>query len=261
MTGASDWRIFLGTLPCGSVSCNKRIVFNFPLKNNSSQVAIEIMLNPSLAVKMASFSNETSLFPHGSPVSLGSKATSVSYNHKTPSYSITFTDKSSLILKTWLGVEITILGLVPTVRVPALYRTKCQGLCGQFDGILQNEYQTREGVILDYTPSEGYTRSDNEWEMAKSWIWDGGSPGLNPNDVKCNDEEVVEEKCRDLLNSKKLLPCRKNVEFDQFFNACKALVPQLIFIIPSLKDLISQTYQMPAFLSNQENVKNLEKQY
>ena len=33
-----------------------------------------------------------------------------------------------------------------------------------------DDYRTRDGVVLPYTPGAGYTRSDSEYQTGQSWI-------------------------------------------------------------------------------------------
>ena len=101
-----------------------------------------------------------------------------------------------------------------------------QGLCGQYDGVLQNEYLTREGDILTLDTVVAGEASENEWTMGRSWMWDDGQPGPNPTDVPCEDRETTLKVCEELLNSESLADCKENVEFATFLKTCKELIQQ-----------------------------------
>ena len=50
------------------------------------------------------------------------------------------------------------------------YENGVEGLCGNNNGEETDDYTTREGVVLPYTPGVGFITSDSEYQTGESWI-------------------------------------------------------------------------------------------
>ena len=149
-------------------------------------------------------------------------------------YSFSFTRIGTRIaVLTDFGVEIIQNGIEIRVRIPdPIYSDKVEGLCGNSDGDKENDYQKPDGTVLAYTPLGGYTRSDSEFECAKSWIVSEGigrkkrstsSEGPHPGSVTCIDKTIIAE-CDVLLDPSWLSICEPLVSADrraQLIKACK----------------------------------------
>lgn len=65
-----------------------------------------------------------------------------------------------LTISTSFGVTLTMNGYDVRLTIPnPVYADLIEGLCGDNDGDKTNDYQTRDGTILPYTPLAGYSRS------------------------------------------------------------------------------------------------------
>lgn len=78
--------------------------------------------------------------------------------------------------KTWFGLEVDHSGLDATIKIPAYYNGKVEGLCGNFDFDRTNDYQLRDGTVLPYEENlPPYVRkrsSHSQWPgLGRSPSW------------------------------------------------------------------------------------------
>jgi hypothetical protein len=126
--------------------------------------------------------------------------------------------------KTWFGLEVDHSGLDASIKIPAYYTGKVEGLCGNFDFDRTNDYQLRDGTVLPYEENlPPYVRSESEYQCANDWIISGDAgPSLDDisNDLPC-DISQIDLECEKLFSSEILLPCLAKVDPFKFIRSCK----------------------------------------
>ena len=93
-------------------------------------------------------------------------------NFQNGNFSFSFTKSGNRVsMQTEDGIRLTMNGMEVRLRIPnPPFGNRTEGLCGNNNGEKTDDYKTREGEVLPFTPSGGYTRSDSEFQCAKSWI-------------------------------------------------------------------------------------------
>ena len=215
------FRVFMKTRACGSVSCIDTMYFVFPTQSLQNAIVmaidrfanVEMITVPGNVPWMAGFNYPPVMAAPISPPVPSSVA----------SFTLSTITTHHVKVVTWFGVELTVEHQhVAQLKVPALYQNHCRGLCGDFNFVLNDDYKTRGGHVLEYTPAAGYIRTDNEWTVAKSWIWDGGDGGPNPAGLKCPEKLAadVKKQCHGILLHPDFDQCREVVEFGPFEHTC-----------------------------------------
>ena len=167
------FRIRMETEAWGNVAVAKSATFDF-FKNN------EIIGS----AKLDRFGN--SIFYHNNTESV------LLSGKLTDDFEFLFTKHgNSLTVTTSFGVILNMNGYDISLKIPnPVYSQQVEGLCGDNDGEKTNDYQKPDGTVLPFTPLAGYSRSDSEWQCAKSWIIDDGKPGPDPATISCEDQSV-----------------------------------------------------------------------
>ena len=121
--------------------------------------------------------------------------------------------------KTDFGLEFSHEGYTATVRLPIIFGGHVQGLCGDYNGIKQDDYRLRNGTVLEYSES-GYDRTNSEFECAKSWIING-TVGPDPNDIRQELENCqFQQECEDMFTADWLESCNQLLDPWSFIDTC-----------------------------------------
>ena len=120
---------------------------------------------------------------------------------------------------TWFGLELIHIGTTVKLHVPAAYATIVEGLCGNLDGNLADDYRLRNGTVLKYDHIGGPRLGDSEFKVAQDWMIKG-DVGPLPDDVTCDNEEDVASVCVETMSNVILEKCSALIDFQPHLDDC-----------------------------------------
>ncbi|XP_077978948.1 SCO-spondin-like [Glandiceps talaboti] len=111
-----------------------------------------------------------------------------------------------------LKVTIDIDGMRAYIKLNPSYVNKVQGLCGTFDYIQSNDFETRDGDISDFTFANSY--------KVRGECADVGIPPFQPCMINAQNALYAVEKC-DLITSSTFDACHGLVDPERFYDICE----------------------------------------
>ena len=143
------------------------------------------------------------------------------------------------------GVHLVQSGGFGQVSVPILFSGKLEGLCGNFDFNVNDDFKCGDGTIWPYTNYDGHKQTSSEFEAAKCWKLDG-TDGPDPNepiDPDCDAKQI----CETLFDNEIFNNCKTVVDTTQFVESCK-----VDYCFSETKETLKQIYE--AFIGECQDI-------
>jgi len=118
------------------------------------------------------------------------------------------------------GLQFSQNGYTTKMTLPLVFKNYVEGLCGDYDFSLTNDYQLRDGTVIPYNSGTGYTETSSEFQCSQNWLLTGDA-GVDPNVVRGDLEKcTLKDECTTLFDSPWLAACTAKVDKTKYVQSC-----------------------------------------